>query len=68
MWYLCLIYDLNSVFRVLWQHNNVLPFTTLHWTLFKNPPTLEEILYSTNYIADVDKNIMNILDEEGLLD
>jgi hypothetical protein len=42
--------------------------TTLHWTLLKNPPTLEEILYSTHYIVDVDKNIANILDEEGRFD
>jgi hypothetical protein len=37
-----------------------------HWTLLKNPPSWEKILHSTKHIADVDKNIMKILDEDGL--
>jgi hypothetical protein len=39
-----------------------------HWTLLKNPPPWEKILHSTKHIADVDKNITKILDEDGLFD
>jgi hypothetical protein len=46
--------------------NNVLPLDMFHWTLFKNPPTLEKILRSTKYIADVDKNMKKILDKDGI--
>jgi hypothetical protein len=44
--------------------NNFLPFDMFHWTLHKNPPTLEKILHSTKHIADVGKNITKILDED----
>jgi hypothetical protein len=40
----------------------------IHWTLLKDPPTWGKILHSTKHIADVDKNITNILDEDGLSD
>jgi hypothetical protein len=33
-----------------------------------NPPIWEKILHSTKHIADVDINIMQILDEDGLFD
>jgi hypothetical protein len=39
-----------------------------HWTLLKNPATWEKILHSTKHIADVDKNITEIADEDELLD
>jgi hypothetical protein len=45
--------------------NSALPF---HRTLIKDPPTWEKILHSTKHIADVDKNITKILDEDGHFD
>jgi hypothetical protein len=39
-----------------------------HWILLKNPRTWEKILCSTKHIANVDKNIIKILDEDGLFD
>jgi hypothetical protein len=39
-----------------------------HWTPLKNLPTLEKILHSTKHIANVDKNIMKILDEDGFFE
>jgi hypothetical protein len=48
--------------------NSVLPFHIFHWTVHKNPPTLEKILLSAKHVASVDKNVTNILDEDGLFD
>jgi hypothetical protein len=39
-----------------------------HWTLHTNLPTRKKILHSAKHIADVDKNITKILDEDGLFD
>jgi hypothetical protein len=37
-------------------------------TVLKNTLTREKIIQSTNQIADADKNITNIFDEDGLFD
>jgi hypothetical protein len=60
-------YHILLLYLEKWS-NNVLLLDMFHWTLHKNPPTWEKILHSTKYIANVDKNITNILDEDGLLD
>jgi hypothetical protein len=39
-----------------------------HWTLLKNSPIWDKILHSTKHTADVETNIMKILDEDGLFD
>jgi hypothetical protein len=39
-----------------------------HWTLLKEVPTWKKIVHNTKNIVDVDKNIMKILDEDGLFD
>jgi hypothetical protein len=38
------------------------------WTVLKNTLTREKIIQSTNQIADADKNITNIFNEDGLFD
>jgi hypothetical protein len=38
-----------------------------HWTILKNPPASEKNLHRTKHVANVDKNVMKILDEDGLL-
>jgi hypothetical protein len=47
--------------------NSVLLLDMFHWSLLKNPPTLQKILHITKHIANVDKNVTKILDEDGLL-
>jgi hypothetical protein len=58
-------YNTFLVYLEKWS-NNVLPLDMFHWTLLKNPPAWEEILRSAKRIADVDKNITEILDEDGI--
>jgi hypothetical protein len=50
------------------RSNNVPSLDIFHRTLLKNPPSWEKILHNTKPTADVDKNIMKILDEDGLFD
>jgi hypothetical protein len=44
--------------------NTFLPLKAFRWTLLKNLLVWEEIQHSIKYIADVDQNIMNILDKD----
>jgi hypothetical protein len=44
--------------------NTFFPLKVFRWTLLKNPLVWEEIQHSIKYIADVDQNIMKILDKE----
>jgi hypothetical protein len=60
-------YNTFPLYLEKWS-NNVVPLDTFHWALLKNPPTWEKILHSTKHTANVDKNIMKILDEGGLFD
>jgi hypothetical protein len=48
--------------------NTFLPLKAFRWTLLKNPLVWEEIQHSIKYIADVDHNIMKLLDEDQLFD
>jgi hypothetical protein len=60
-------YNIFLLYLEKWS-NSVLPLDMFHWTLLKNPPPWEKILHSTKHIADDDKNITKILDEDGLFD
>jgi hypothetical protein len=46
--------------------NTFLPLNVFHWTLLQNPLVWEESQHSIKYIADVDQNIIKILDEDQL--
>jgi hypothetical protein len=46
--------------------NTFLPLKAFRWTLLRNHLVWEEIQHRIQYIADVDQNIMNILDEDEL--
>jgi hypothetical protein len=57
----------NTFLLYLEEWNNTfLPLKAFRWTLLKNPLVWKEIQHSIKYIADVDQNIMKILDEDEL--